>query len=172
MVMCYTSTNSMQAQRARIIMPHLAVSKPLACCKDGTFESNASLYAGYIGKGSNNLEEVESGTIHSPQTVYTEFRDPHRDEGQTKILPALKKVPVSTLVRLSHKSASMLARARAGHRRPRVRNQKLLAAILRRIGIVLEPRVGPELLRTRICILTWRNAAGFFRVLRRAVASH
>ena len=34
----------------------------------------------YIGKESNNLEEVESGTIHSAQNVYTEYPDPRRGE--------------------------------------------------------------------------------------------
>ena len=89
----------------------------------------------YIGKESNSLEEVGSGTIHAAQSVYTEYLDPRRDEWQTKILPALKKLPVSLLTRLSHRSRSMVARARAGRSRPRIKNQKLLAAILRRMEI-------------------------------------
>ena len=45
----------------------------------------------YIGKESNSLEEVESGLIHSEQSVYTLYEDRRRDEWQWKILPALKK---------------------------------------------------------------------------------
>lgn len=90
----------------------------------------------YIGKESNNLEEVESGTIHSAQNVYTEYPDPRRDEWQTKILPALKKLPMAALVHLSGKSRSMLARALAGRSRPRLRNRQLLASILCRLGAI------------------------------------
>jgi len=41
----------------------------------------------YIGRESNRLEEIEAGMIHSPESVYTEYPDPHRDEWETKILP-------------------------------------------------------------------------------------
>src|SRR5450755_1935086 len=41
----------------------------------------------YIGKESNRLEEIEAGVIHSPESVYTEYPDPSRDEWQTKTLP-------------------------------------------------------------------------------------
>lgn len=90
----------------------------------------------YIGKESNRLEEIESGTIHSAQKVYTEYPDPRRDEWQTKIIPALKKLPVSALMELSGKSRSMLSRALAGRSRPRPRNRQLLASILRRLGAI------------------------------------
>jgi hypothetical protein len=90
----------------------------------------------YIGKESNNLEEVESGTIHSSQNVYTEYPDPRRDEWQTKILPALRRLPVAALMHLSGKSRSMLVRALAGRSRPRLRNRQLLASILRRFGAI------------------------------------
>jgi hypothetical protein len=33
----------------------------------------------YIGKESNSLEEVKSGTVHSAENVYTEYPDPRRD---------------------------------------------------------------------------------------------
>src|SRR5262249_4291374 len=41
---------------------------------------------------------VESGLIHSDQNVYTEYPDPRRDEWKTKILPAIKELPLSRLV--------------------------------------------------------------------------
>jgi hypothetical protein len=90
----------------------------------------------YIGKESNSLEEVEAGTIHSAQNVYTEYPDPRRDEWQTKIVPALKKLPVAAIMKLSGKSRSMLMRALAGRSRPRLRNRKWLAAIVRRLGAI------------------------------------
>ncbi len=88
----------------------------------------------YIGKESNNLEEVEAGTIHSPQSVYTEYPDPRREEWQTKVLPVLKQFPVRVLVRLTNKSESMLRRTLAGRTRPRVKHQVLLKSAFRKIG--------------------------------------
>jgi len=89
----------------------------------------------YIGKESNRLEEMEAGIIHSPESVYTEYPDPRRDEWESKTLPALTKLPVSALMKLSRKSRSMLYRARAGRSTPRKKNQKLLASIFRRMGM-------------------------------------
>jgi hypothetical protein len=88
----------------------------------------------YIGKESNKLEETEEGTIHSAQSVYTEYPDPRREEWQTKVLPVLRKFPVRVLMRLSNKSRSMLARTLAGRTRPRAKHQVLLKSVLRKIG--------------------------------------
>jgi len=90
----------------------------------------------YIGKESNRLEEIESGIIHSTQSVYTEYPDPRRDEWQTKILPALRKLPVAALMRLTGKSRSMLTRSLAGRTRPRPRNREILKSILRMLDIL------------------------------------
>src|SRR6516162_5233455 len=49
-----------------------------------------------IGKESNSLEAVDEGLEHSQKNVYTEYVDLKRDEWSTKILPALKKVPLKT----------------------------------------------------------------------------
>ncbi len=89
----------------------------------------------YIGKESNRLEEIEAGIIHSPESVYTEYPDPRRDEWESKTLPALQRLPVSALMKLSTKSRSMLYRARSGRGKPRQKNQKLLASLLRKMGI-------------------------------------
>lgn len=88
----------------------------------------------YIGRESNKLEEMESGLVHSAQSVYTEYPDPRRDEWETKILPMLRKLSVPVLVRLTNKSPSMLTRTMAGRSRPRARNQVLLKSVLRKIG--------------------------------------
>jgi hypothetical protein len=84
----------------------------------------------YIGKESNSLEEVESGLIHSAQSVYTEYPDPRRDDWQTKILPALRKMCLKELAKKSRMSRSALKEIRAGRSRPHPKNQKLLAAIV------------------------------------------
>jgi hypothetical protein len=89
-----------------------------------------------IGKESNRLEEIEAGVIHSPESVYTEYPDPRREEWQTKILPVLKKIPIATLMRFSGRSRSMLLRTMAGRARPRRGNQELLKSILHRLGVI------------------------------------
>jgi hypothetical protein len=90
----------------------------------------------YIGKESNRLEEIEAGVIHSPESVYTEYPDPRREEWQTRILPILKKIPIAALMRFSGRSRSMLLRTIAGRSRPRRRNQELLKSVLHRLGAV------------------------------------
>jgi hypothetical protein len=90
----------------------------------------------YIGKESNSLEEVESGLIHSEQSVYTEYPDPRRDEWQTRILPALRKVPLARLVELSGLSRSTLIEIRAGRSRPHRKNKSLIVTILRKLKLL------------------------------------
>jgi hypothetical protein len=90
----------------------------------------------YIGKESNRLEEIEAGLVHSPESVYTEYPDPRREEWLTKVLPILEKLPVAVLMRLSGKSHSMLVRTLTRRTRPRKKNQELLKSILHRLGVV------------------------------------
>jgi hypothetical protein len=71
-----------------------------------------------IGRESNRLEEIEAAVIHLPESVYTEYPDPKRDEWETRILLLLKKIPVKTLMKVSGRSRSMLTRALAGRSRP------------------------------------------------------
>jgi len=88
----------------------------------------------YIGKESNNLEEVEAGLEHSPQNAYTEYPDPNRDEWTTKWLPALSDAPLADLVRVCKEKISRraLIDMRAGRSRPHRENQELLAYLFRR----------------------------------------
>jgi hypothetical protein len=92
----------------------------------------------YIGKESNNLEEVEAGIEHSQQNVYTEYPDPRRDEWATKTSPALKKAALADLVQLCKGTISRraLIDLRAGRSRPHRKNQELLAAVLRKLGLL------------------------------------
>jgi hypothetical protein len=51
----------------------------------------------YIGKESNNLEDVEAETTSDVADVYTEYPDPGRDEWETKWLPMLQVANVKEL---------------------------------------------------------------------------
>ena len=90
----------------------------------------------YVGKESNNLEEVDAGLVHSPENVYTIYTDPRRDEWQTKIMSALRKIPLPILVKMSSLSRRALIDIRAGRSRPHRNNQELLAAIVRKLGAI------------------------------------
>jgi hypothetical protein len=90
----------------------------------------------YIGKESNSLEDVEAGLIHSAQNVYTEYPDRRRDQWETKIRPAMKKVFISVLEKETGLSRRTLIDARGGRRRPHPKHQKLIAAALLKLGIV------------------------------------
>jgi hypothetical protein len=90
----------------------------------------------YIGKESNFLEDVESGMLHSEEDAYTEYPDPRRDEWETKIRPALQKIPLSLLQKKSGLSRMMLFNARNGRTRPHRKNRELLMGILRRLNLI------------------------------------
>jgi hypothetical protein len=89
-----------------------------------------------IGKESNSLADVDAGMIHSAQNVYTEYPDRRRDEWQTQIVPALKKISLRILERESGLSRRMFIDARTGRRRPHRENQELLASIVRKLGLI------------------------------------
>jgi hypothetical protein len=90
----------------------------------------------YIGKESNRLEEVNAGLIHSEQNVYTEYTDPRRDEWRVKILPALKKAPLASLITITGISKRALMDLRAGRSRPHPKNKERLVAVLRELGFL------------------------------------
>jgi hypothetical protein len=90
----------------------------------------------YIGKESNSLEEVDAGIVHSADNVYTEYPDQRRDEWETKVRPAMKKVSIPILEMETGRSRRMLIDARTGRRRPHPPNQKLIVAALRKLGIL------------------------------------
>jgi hypothetical protein len=87
-----------------------------------------------IGKESNSLEEVEAGLIHSAENVYTVYPDPRRDECQTKILSALRDIPLRKLLETGL-SRRMLINARSGKVRPHRKNQEILARIVRKLKL-------------------------------------
>jgi hypothetical protein len=92
----------------------------------------------FIGKESNQLEAVDAGLIHCDENIYTEYIDQSRDEWQTKILPALKLLPLSRLISESGLSRRALLDIRAGRSRPHAKNQKSLSNIVRCYGVGIE----------------------------------
>jgi len=59
----------------------------------------ASLH--HVGKESNQLEDVQSGTVHNLDEVYTEYRSRHRE-----IIQALRSTKIRQLLRLTGLSRS------------------------------------------------------------------
>ena len=90
----------------------------------------------FIGKESNALEDVEAGLVHSAESAYTEYCDPKYDEWTTKIAPALKKAPLSVLIKQTGLSRRALISLRVGDSRPRRKNWELIAEILRKLGAI------------------------------------
>ena len=78
----------------------------------------------YIGKKSNSLEEVDAGLVHSEQNVYIEFPAPRRGEWRTKILSALRTIPLTVLEEMSERSRRALIDIRAGRSRPHRKNHE------------------------------------------------
>ena len=92
----------------------------------------------YIGKESNLLEEVEAGSIHDSNSIYTRYPDIRRDEWVTRVVPALKKLPLQFLVKSCNKKIKRRAiiDIRANRSRPHLRNQILLISILRESRLI------------------------------------
>jgi hypothetical protein len=90
----------------------------------------------YIGKESNNLEEVEADMVHLEENVYTVYPDRRRDNWEMKYRPAKQKVSYSVLERETGRSRRMLIDARTGNRRPHPRNQAQIVAALRKCGVI------------------------------------
>ena len=87
----------------------------------------------YVGKESNHLEDVESGSVHAAESVYTEYPDPRHDEWPT-VCEALWNVSLDDFEQMTGKSRRMLIDARTGRRRPRYHHRVMLAALARKIS--------------------------------------
>lgn len=86
----------------------------------------------FIGNESNKLEEVEEGSVPDVGDVFTEYPDPRRDEWATKILPILRRAPVSTIMRDTRMSRRPIQRIRSGSSKPTVRHKLLLEDFARK----------------------------------------
>jgi hypothetical protein len=89
-----------------------------------------------VGKESNSLENVDAGTVHSAEQVYTEYSDRRRDQWQTRIVPALSKLSTSVLTKETGLSRRMIIKARQGKVRPHASNQALLISVLRKLTVI------------------------------------
>ena len=89
----------------------------------------------YIGKESSFVEEVDSGTVHNSDAVYTEYPDPRRDEWSA-VRDVLWKIPLDAFEKLTGKSRRRLIDARHGRRTPQPETRALLAAVARSLGLI------------------------------------
>jgi hypothetical protein len=87
----------------------------------------------FIGKESNNLEDVEAGLVHSEQEVYTEYCDPKRDEWTVLSLPLLRSIPRSVLMKTTGISRRALNYIRAG-RKPNKNTRTVLERLLKDVN--------------------------------------
>ncbi len=91
-----------------------------------------------IGKESNSLESVDEGMVQSEQNVYTDYADPRRTEWIVKIQPAMKKPKLEVLVEKCGKRLCRreIIELRAGRKKPHRGTEKLLAEILKKLGLL------------------------------------
>ena len=90
----------------------------------------------YIGRESNQLEDVEAGLVRPGDGAYTEYPDPRRDYWQSAVVPALKQISLRAWQHDTGKSAVILIDARRRRRRPHAKHRKLLIAYARKRGIL------------------------------------
>ena len=90
----------------------------------------------YIGRESNQLEDVEAGLVRAGDGAYTEYPDPRRDYWQRAVVPALKQISLKAWQRDTGKSAAVLIDARRGRRRPHARHRKHLFTYARKRGVL------------------------------------
>lgn len=50
-----------------------------------------------LGKESNKFEEVKAGLEHDPESIWTVYADPRRDQWETELLPILKKMRLADI---------------------------------------------------------------------------
>jgi hypothetical protein len=91
-----------------------------------------------IGKESNSLENIDQGTVHSEQNVYTEYADPKRSEWISKIQPALQKAKLKMLVAACENKLSRreIIELRAARSKPHRKTRELLESIIRKLGFL------------------------------------
>jgi len=93
----------------------------------------------FIGKESNSLEDVESGMVHSAVNVYTEYPNPRWDEWVTVVLPALRNIRASEIVKETGLSRMAVYKLLTERSRPHPKNREMIAKMLRKLGLE-----GPE----------------------------
>jgi hypothetical protein len=82
----------------------------------------------FIGKESNKLEDVDEGRAPHAGDVYTEYPDSRHDQWTSKILPVLKRAPLSAIMEATGMSRRPIQRIRNGQARPTAHHGALLKA--------------------------------------------
>jgi hypothetical protein len=90
----------------------------------------------YIGRESNQLEDVEAGLVRASDGAYTEYQDPRHDYWRAVVVPALKQISLTSWKRDTGKSPAILIDARRGRRQPHARHRALLIAYARSRSIL------------------------------------
>jgi hypothetical protein len=72
--------------------------------------------------------------VQDQDSVYTEYPDPSRDEWETKLLPALKSIPLRQAEELTGFPRTTLKDWRAGRSRPHPKNLQLLKQLLGKLA--------------------------------------
>jgi len=88
----------------------------------------------YIGKESNELEDVEAGLVHSADAVFQEYVDARRDFWQTVGRPAANRASIDELQRETGLPRQTIVDARRNRRKLRKRTKRLIYAALRKLG--------------------------------------
>ena len=91
----------------------------------------------YIGRESNQLEDVEAGVVRAGDGAYTDYPDTRRDYWQRAVVPALKQISLKAWQRDTGKSPVILIDARRGRRRPHAKHRALMIAYARKCGVLL-----------------------------------
>ena len=89
----------------------------------------------YIGRESNQLEDVDAGLVHASDGAYTAYPDRRRDYCQRVVVPALKQISLKAWQRDTGKSAVILIDARRG-RDGRTRNVDSCCSYARQRGVL------------------------------------
>ena len=90
----------------------------------------------YIGRESNQLEDVEAGLVRAGDGTYIEYEDPRRNYWQTTAVPALHRISLREWHRDTGKSPIILVDARRGRRQPQAANHAPLIAYARKRGVL------------------------------------
>jgi hypothetical protein len=77
------------------------------------------LYLAQVGKESNRLEDVEAGVVHDLDDVSTEYRDRRRDPFWTLVIPVLRRMPRTKLLKETELSKNAIKEILSGRARPR-----------------------------------------------------
>ena len=83
----------------------------------------------YVGKESNRLEEVQHGLIEDEDEVMNEYPDPSNDPFVRFVVPVLRTMALSPLVKESGLNLSTIKRIRAGKQWPHARNRRALTEL-------------------------------------------